>query len=265
VPHVDAEVRTIMALRAIRSNLLRLKWLVAATRFEVAMRRHDRALKLAYKCGFNPDQPRVPAGDPDGGQWTDESNAIALPEIVVTPAGGDGSNAATEGLDHLVQLAGDIPTGDSPEIPKERPSTSSDRTAALKLAAHLLGPTITVAELAKYGAWFVSNAAQIISYNDPPKTLEELQKAALEPRPGYDVHHIVERNQRDYFSSDIIDDPDNLVLVPRLKHQEINGWYQRKNPAFGDESPRDYLDGRSWDVQRAVGLGALREFGVLKP
>jgi hypothetical protein len=37
-------------------------------RFELALRRHDRALKY----GYHPDQPRVPAGNPGGGQWTDE-------------------------------------------------------------------------------------------------------------------------------------------------------------------------------------------------
>ena len=45
---------------------------------------------------YNRDQPRVPAGGPDGGQWTD----------------GNGG---------LIHLAGDIPTGDPPEIPKEKP------------------------------------------------------------------------------------------------------------------------------------------------
>lgn len=47
-------------------GILRLKWLAAATRFKLALRRHDRALKY----GFNPDQPRVPRGNPNGGQWT---------------------------------------------------------------------------------------------------------------------------------------------------------------------------------------------------
>jgi hypothetical protein len=27
--------------------------------------------KVLRKANFNPDQPRVPAGDPDGGKWTD--------------------------------------------------------------------------------------------------------------------------------------------------------------------------------------------------
>jgi hypothetical protein len=47
-------------------DILRLKWLAAATRFRLALRRHDRVLKY----GFSPDQPRVPRGNPDGGQWT---------------------------------------------------------------------------------------------------------------------------------------------------------------------------------------------------
>jgi hypothetical protein len=62
----DPDIRHLMALRAVESGLMRLKWLAAATRFELAMVRHDRALK----ANFNPNEPRVPAGNPDGGQWT---------------------------------------------------------------------------------------------------------------------------------------------------------------------------------------------------
>lgn len=29
-----------------------------------------RAIDLLHKAGFKPNQPRVPAGNPDGGQWT---------------------------------------------------------------------------------------------------------------------------------------------------------------------------------------------------
>jgi hypothetical protein len=48
------------------AGILRLKWLAAAARFKLALRRHNRALKY----GFNSEQPRVPRGNPDGGQWT---------------------------------------------------------------------------------------------------------------------------------------------------------------------------------------------------
>lgn len=46
-------------------GILRLKWLAAATRLKLALRRHDCAIKY----GFNPDQPRVPRGSPYGGRW----------------------------------------------------------------------------------------------------------------------------------------------------------------------------------------------------
>jgi hypothetical protein len=49
-------------LLQIRSEILRLKWHVAATRFQYAMRKHA----IALKAGFDPDQPRDELG-----QWTD--------------------------------------------------------------------------------------------------------------------------------------------------------------------------------------------------
>lgn len=120
---------------------------------------------------------------------------------------------------------------------------------------------------AKLNAWLETYVPEIQSYRDPPRSLEELQQAASTPAPGCDIHHIVERSQAEEegYTRDVIDAPDNLVRVPRLKHQEINGWFQRRNPDYGWETPRDYLSGRNWDVKRAVGLDALRKFGVLKP
>jgi hypothetical protein len=56
-----------------------------------------------------------------------------------------------------------------------------------------------------------------------------------------------------------------MVVIPRMKHREINQWYQTRNQDFGGETPRDYLSGRSWSVKQAVGLDALKRFGVLKP
>jgi hypothetical protein len=46
--------------------LARLRCEVAALRVSLAFRRLALALKR-----YNADQPRVPAGNPDGGQWTD--------------------------------------------------------------------------------------------------------------------------------------------------------------------------------------------------
>ena len=53
------------SLAEIRTDIPRLKWHVAAARFEFAMRRHAWALK----AGFNPEQPRIPACEEGAGQW----------------------------------------------------------------------------------------------------------------------------------------------------------------------------------------------------
>lgn len=47
------------------SNRSRLRWQLAGLRMQTAMLR----VSVALKAGFRPDQPRVPGGQPDGGQW----------------------------------------------------------------------------------------------------------------------------------------------------------------------------------------------------
>ena len=80
------------------------------------------------------------------------------------------------------------------------------------------------------------------AYFDPPKTLEDLKQAALDPQTGYDVHHIVERASVQNADEKIrIMQPDNEVLIPTLKHWELNGWYARRDVRFGGLSPRDTL------------------------
>ena len=74
---------------------------------------------------YNPNQPRVPAGDPGGGQWTDGSvagDASGLGLFQITP-----NDNTVDG----VQLAGELPPGidpgvpgdEPPPIPPERPGT----------------------------------------------------------------------------------------------------------------------------------------------
>ena len=49
----------------------RVRWHLAALRFEHTMLRHARAL---HSLKYDPNQPRVPAGNADGGQWTSLEN-----------------------------------------------------------------------------------------------------------------------------------------------------------------------------------------------
>jgi len=253
---VDLEWQRRLALRALACALSELKCLAAETRLDRAMRRHA----LALKYGYDPAQPRVPRGEPEGGQWT-ETDA-------------NGNPLSKRPKNDRVRLAGDWPSNNPPEPlddePKnfaKEPATSAERTSVMKYIARRAVETgVSVAVIVGTARWLLLRQAEIVSYNDPPASLEDLRKAASTPASGYDIHHIVERTSAEEhgFAREAINHPINLVRIPRLKHQEINAWYQTKNAEYGGLSPREYLSGRSWGVREAVGLRALRIHGVLK-
>jgi hypothetical protein len=241
---------------------------------------------------YSPGQPRVPAGNHDGGQWTVVSSdggisialpafggfdggdgtdsgtdagvdgAIDLPEIVVTADDGSADEADDE---KPVRLAGDIPTGDPPEIPKERPPTTRLRNIVVRALVRRLGKSIWMAVEA--GSWIYDHKAEISSFFDSPKSLEELLDAANSPEKGYDIHHIVERSSaaKDGSEDDLIEAPENKVRIPRWRHWLINEWYQTRNEDYGFKTPRDYLSDKSWYERRQVGLSALVKYGIMKP
>jgi len=94
-----------------------------------------------------------------------------------------------------------------------------------------------------------------------------LQQSVGHHRPGYDDHHIVEQTwaERFGFSRSEIDDPSNLVSIPRLKHYQITGWYGTRSDEFGGVSPREYLKDKGWDERMRIGQRALIRYGVLQP
>ena len=221
-------------------------------------------LVLAFKAGFNPNQPRVPAGNPDGGQWTGSG------------AGGSSGSRADGG--ELTQVAQNASFDQPPEVPPERPSSARGRNAVIKQVAkyvarlaleHMIGePAGTILNTLDIASWVAEGFAPYVeAYSDPPKSLEELQDAVSTPAPGYDVHHIVEQTpaEQDGLPRSLIDSPDNLVRIPTLKHWQITGWYMTPSEDFGGLSPRSYLRGKSWEERVQVGYRGLVRFGVLKP
>ena len=222
-------------------------------------------LREPRKAGFNPDEPRVPAGNPDGGQWTTGDNGAA--STTSESSGPVLSDAASDSnwIPGAQYAANDrssnggnqgAPLGQPPAVPAEQPASNQAINAFLKAAAYFLAGALLAAEpvgdfiLALEAAdWLSSYLPYVHSYLDPPKTLEELREAALNPRTGYNVHHIVEQTPaaQDGFSWTMIDGPDNLVLIPTLKHWQINGWYSTPNQNLGGLSPRNYLRGKSWE------------------
>jgi hypothetical protein len=191
----------------------------------------------AFKANFDPAQPRD-----EQGRWMDTGGSIA---------------------DRRVRLAGDIPTNDTPEVPQQRPTEAKIRNRIARALARRFGNAGMVLDAAQ---WLYENEDNIRSNFDPPKTLEELQADVKTPVPGYDIHHIVERNSVKAEGSEgrLVDAPDNLVRIPRWKHWEINSWYGSPNEDFEWQTPREFLKGSNWSERRRIGLGILRDRGVLK-
>jgi hypothetical protein len=213
-----------------------------------------RLQAFADKAGFNPDQPRAPGGGPGGGQW------IYVEGYAQGRQPGMGDNGG--------------PPLDPPEPPKEPPKDKASRTQAAKALAKQIalqalrraGPIGAAFMAIEAGHWLYTEYPSIRSYQDEPKTLAELQQNAGKRRPGYEDHHIVEQGAggRERFSRSQIESSDNVVSVPRYRHHEITGWYNKPNKNFGMQTPRNYLRGKDWSEHVRVGHLAMREFGVLK-
>lgn len=240
-------------LSEVRTEILRLKWHVAATRFRRALFRYV----LSYKAGFNPEQPRD-----DEGRWVEAG------EGKDDESGESGGNEqATEFSD--ARRSGP-PIKFPSDIPEVRPETIQDVNRIARevsrnpyLATYYI---ITIAE--SVGHWLNEKYWEIRADRDSPKSLEELQDAVSRlDRRGYDRHHIVEQTaaREQGFPESQINGRDNLVLIPRYKHEQINTWYQTANDDFGSKTPRLYLQGKSWSEHNRIGVDALQKFRVLKP
>ncbi len=232
---------------------------------------------------YRPDQPRVPKGNPHGGEWTREgaSGPAGVPGVVLSDATPD--NTWKPGTQYAANEPPGIghnqgpPLQEPPQIPPRVLATRQAINNFLKAAANWLteakyvdkrAAALFLAALAAV-VWIADKyLPYIITFQDPPKTLEELQQAASAPKSEYyNDHHLVEKKAAadDGFLPSMIDGPENVVRIPTLKHWLITGWYQTRNPDFGDLSPRQYLRGKSWDERVRVGKQALILFGVMKP
>jgi hypothetical protein len=227
-------------LIAIRANLSSSAFWLAALRLH----------RLFGKANFNPSQPRVPRGHREGGRWTRESGPH-------TPSSRPELEFDEEG---------------NPKLPEKRPDSpqvrnSLSRQVAKWAANKALGATAVF--LALRGThWLDKNLPAILSYLDSPKTLGELQRAALQnskARPGYQMHHIVEQEaaRRAGFREALIEGWENRVLIPTYRHREITSWFMTRNKEFEGLWPREYLVGKTWDERYRIGLMALIFFEVL--
>jgi len=86
----------------VSAQLYRLNWLLRARVVEAKL----RELKRAVKAGFDPNQPRVPAGSPDGGEWTGGGGGGG-------PSAGS-STASGSSLEKIISFARRITAAGSP-------------------------------------------------------------------------------------------------------------------------------------------------------
>lgn len=205
--------------------------------------RHEMAPPLDKASPDDPNHPGWPKGEPDGrgGQFRPKTDAERF---------GVGGN-------------------NGPPLEEESPVSRNviTRTLAAAIWGAIRGGLR--GGLAGLAAGAVSAAAfpHVKAYFDPPKSLEDLQQAAQSPPEiGYDDHHIVEQATAAADGSEdaLIAAPENLVRIPKVKHWELNKWYETARPRFNDMTPRQYLKRRSWDERSRVGLEGLREVGVLQ-
>jgi hypothetical protein len=262
---------------------------------------HPLVLALQEKANFDPNQPRVPRGHPRGGQWTggdanglsDGGERIGESETAGEEPGGRAPLRITIYPRDIVEAAGPASDGPTfelardflpldlflherpPHIPERRPPAARLRTRVVKQVAQWaartalrapLGPVGAVITIAEVATWLHESYPYIQAYQDPPKPLVELRRAAAVRKTGYDVHHIVERAAAatSGFPREMIDGPDNRARIPTLKHWQITGWYMTRNEDFGGLTPRAYLVGKDWAEHVRVGKLALARFGVMK-
>lgn len=235
---ISSETELLLAFRS-ELSAFRLALISANLRF------------LLQKANFDPNQPRVPRGNPDGGQWT---------KI-------DDGASSTAGSDRPTLVAS---SEKPPDVPEKKPPSTRERNKVAVRVARYWQSTASgrmILTLARAG-WLIDHAGHTIrSYLDGPKTLLELQEAATKPaKKGYSDHHVVEQAsaRRDGFPETQINAPENLVRIPTFKHWEITAWYMTKNEDYDWKSPREYLRTKSWAERYQVGLKALVRAGVLK-
>lgn len=197
----------------------------------------------------------------------------ASPENIAEPGRQYAANEPPAGIGHNQGPSLEEP----PPIPPRVLATRNAINNFLKAAAYWLEEASIVDKRAATlffaalmaTSWLADKyLPYIITYQDPPRTLQELQQAAQLPSiEYYNDHHIVEQTaaEQDNYPRSMIDAPENVVRIPTLSHWLITGWYQTPNSDFGNVSPREYLRGKSWEERVRVGKQALIRFGVLSP
>jgi hypothetical protein len=107
------------------------------------------------------------------------------------------------------------------------------------------------------------------SENESFSSYDAFKKTDLEKRfgpagDGYEYHHIVEQtSNRDGIPSDLLQNTDNIVRIPKLLHELVSAEYSKSVEEASHLTVREWLKTQSYEAQRAYGLKVLRDLGIL--
>lgn len=106
---------------------------------------------------------------------------------------------------------------------------------------------------------------RVSNVDDPYDSYRSFKKAYGPAGDGLEYHHIVEQSQvgkRANFSSKMVNNGSNMVVLDRATHQKISQFYSTKD-AFTGLRFRDTLANKSFEEQYRIGLEVLERFGVV--
>lgn len=207
------------------------------------------AVRLSLALKYNPRwhlQPRVPRGNPDGGQWTDNGVVrVANLGRIVFPVLKEGGKAALK-------------------IASQRARPYLMRTPKYWLLDDLF-PSKEEFDFDTARIGLPSKRrpqTSFIWYKDFDEAKKYLEAAG----PDMDWHHIVEQRTAKYglFPIHLVNSTDNLVALPRNVHLCVTGRMKRKLLGVG-RSTRYVIEPQSFAFQFNFGIDlikmCLREYG----
>lgn len=212
----------------------RIRNAMAAERFMAAARRLRRALK------YNPYwylQPRVPAGDPEGGQWvlgTGSSMGPVLQRLVP---------AAAAKLREIAQLV-------RPYLLRSPRRWLSDdkfpEVSQFDKQTERIGPP----------SWQRFGHPNIRFRSE-----RELREYLGPAGPGREWHHIVEKRlaENGRFPAEVIHSTDNIINLPVAVHRRINAIMSAKDEETGGVVRRRWMERFSYGEQYNMGLDLIKK------
>ena len=91
-------------------------------------------------------------------------------------------------------------------------------------------------------------------------TDDDLEKRFGPAPQGMEYHHIVERASG---LGSYLETTDNIVCIPTIFHEAVTARFARRSAEFGGKSLREWLEGKSPEVQRYWGIKVMKEVGLI--